>query len=225
MPFTTAYLGLVLPPFWARISIAVVMVTLLGIQLVKPAPDPLEWASVFALVGAGAAIGLLVRDAHHAAWIQSLLLSRSDQLTGVLNRRGFLEQLADELHAAGTADRPLGLLLIDLNGFKRVNDTEGHPAGDAPLAWVASTIADQLPGDAALGRLGGDEFAVALPGPATWRRRAPATPSSGSCASGPRGPDVRSRRVQARQRHARARRGRRGAARRRAEGAGPGPVA
>lgn len=163
MPFTTAYLGLVLPAFWSRVSIAVVMLTLLGIQLVHPVGDVLAWGSAFVLVAAGAAIGLLVRYAHQTARRQSLLLSRSDQLTGALNRRGFLDQLGDELRSAAAAGEPLALMLVDLNDFKQVNDTAGHTAGDALLAWVGATIPAHLPDDAAFGRLGGDEFAVALP--------------------------------------------------------------
>ncbi len=160
MPFTTAYLGLVLPRSYSRIALAVVMVTLVGIQLARPVDDVLAWGSAFVLVAAGGAIGLLVRHAHQKAREQALLLSRSDQLTGALNRRGFLEQLGDELRG----DRPIALLLVDLNDFKRVNDTEGHAAGDALLAWVGATIPAHLPSDAAFGRLGGDEFAIALPG-------------------------------------------------------------
>lgn len=163
MPFTTAYLGLVLPRYWSRISLAVVMVTLMGIQLVRPVDDVLAWGSTFVLVAAGGAIGLLVRDAHQKAREQSLLLSRSDQLTGALNRRGFLEQLGDELRSAQATGKPIALMLVDLNDFKHVNDTEGHAAGDALLAWVGATIPEELPGDAAFGRLGGDEFAIALP--------------------------------------------------------------
>ncbi|MBJ7518296.1 MAG: GGDEF domain-containing protein [Solirubrobacteraceae bacterium] len=163
MPFTTAYLGLVLPRSYSRIALAVVMVTLVGIQLARPVDDVLAWGSAFVLVAAGGAIGLLVRHAHQKAREQSLLLSRSDQLTGALNRRGFLEQLGDELRGG----RPIALMLVDLNDFKRVNDTEGHAAGDALLAWVGATIPAYLPDDAAFGRLGGDEFAIALPGATT----------------------------------------------------------
>ncbi|MFA9270546.1 MAG: diguanylate cyclase domain-containing protein [Baekduiaceae bacterium] len=163
MPFTTAYLGLVLPRYWSRISLAVVMLTLLGIQLVRPVDDVLAWGSAFVLVAAGGAIGLLVRHAHQKSREQSLLLSRSDQLTGALNRRGFLEQLGDELRGAQADGEPIALMLVDLNEFKHVNDTEGHAAGDALLAWVGATIPTALPDDAAFGRLGGDEFAIALP--------------------------------------------------------------
>jgi diguanylate cyclase (GGDEF)-like protein len=87
-------------------------------------------------------------------------LSRTDPLTGSLNRRGFEEALERALRAGG----PFGLITLDLDGLKRVNDEQGHAAGDALLcAAVASLRAAVRPQDP-VGRLGGDEFAVLLPG-------------------------------------------------------------
>ena len=91
-------------------------------------------------------------------------LSRSDPLTGVLNRRGFTERFEAELSDHVRHDgRPLGLIVIDLDDFKRVNDTRGHAAGDELLREVAETLAADLRPSDVLGRLGGDEFAVLLP--------------------------------------------------------------
>ena len=102
-------------------------------------------------------------------------LSRSDPLTGCLNRRGFTErfeaELSDYVRQAG---RPLGLIVIDLDDFKAVNDSQGHAAGDAMLCRVAAALgADLRPSDV-LARLGGDEFAVLLPeaGPGQLRAAA-----------------------------------------------------
>jgi diguanylate cyclase (GGDEF)-like protein len=91
-------------------------------------------------------------------------LSRSDPLTGCLNRRGFTERFEAELSDYVRHDgRPLGLIVIDLDNFKAVNDTQGHAAGDALLCRVAVALgADLRPSDV-LARLGGDEFAVLLP--------------------------------------------------------------
>ncbi|MDP9399735.1 MAG: GGDEF domain-containing protein [Actinomycetota bacterium] len=90
-------------------------------------------------------------------------LSRTDPLTGCLNRRGFEERLAPEVGAADRTPAPLGLLLVDLDDFKAVNDTRGHAAGDELLAWVAATLGAGLRPLDAVGRLGGDEFAVLVP--------------------------------------------------------------
>ena len=102
-------------------------------------------------------------------------LSRSDPLTGALNRRGFTERFAAELSDHMRHDgRPLGLIVLDLDNFKRVNDTRGHAAGDDLLCAVAAALAADLRPSDVLGRLGGDEFAVLLPeaGPGELRAAA-----------------------------------------------------
>jgi diguanylate cyclase (GGDEF)-like protein len=91
--------------------------------------------------------------------------ARRDPLTGLINRSGFLEQL----EAAGVGGDPprIGVLYIDLDGFKGVNDAHGHRIGDDVLAQVGQRITGVLrPGDV-VGRLGGDEFAVLCPHLAT----------------------------------------------------------
>jgi diguanylate cyclase len=100
-------------------------------------------------------LGLLLsslRDARLANEAQRL--SRTDDLTGLGNRRAVMERLAL------SEERPLALLLIDLNGFKAVNDTFGHPEGDRLLAQVGRRLADVLPQADLVARLGGDEFAI-----------------------------------------------------------------
>ncbi|HYZ27411.1 MAG TPA: diguanylate cyclase [Thermoleophilaceae bacterium] len=91
-------------------------------------------------------------------------ISRADPLTGSLNRRGFGERFQAELNAAERAGQPLGLLQIDLDKFKEINDTQGHAAGDELLIWVVRTLQELLRPTDWVGRLGGDEFAVLLPG-------------------------------------------------------------
>jgi diguanylate cyclase (GGDEF)-like protein len=92
------------------------------------------------------------------------LASRTDHLTGMLNRRGFHERAEGELARAARSGDDVALVLVDLDGFKRVNDAHGHAAGDALLCWVSDRLRAGLrPSDAA-GRLGGDEFALLLPG-------------------------------------------------------------
>lgn len=89
-------------------------------------------------------------------------LSRSDVLTECLNRRGFEEHVAAALAAAERGGPQPSLLLIDLDGFKRVNDSRGHAAGDELLQWVAATLRATVRTEDSVARLGGDEFAVLL---------------------------------------------------------------
>jgi diguanylate cyclase (GGDEF)-like protein len=91
-------------------------------------------------------------------------ISRADPLTGSLNRRGFAERFVAELNGAQRSGQPLGLLQIDLDNFKQINDTQGHAAGDELLIWVVASLENTLRPTDWVGRLGGDEFAVLLPG-------------------------------------------------------------
>ncbi|WP_337062147.1 sensor domain-containing diguanylate cyclase [Kineococcus sp. G2] len=88
-----------------------------------------------------------------------------DQLTGLPNRAALLGSLGDALDPV-TGNGRVALLLIDLDGFKRVNDTLGHHTGDVLLQQVAARLLALLPAGATAARLGGDELAVALTGPA-----------------------------------------------------------
>lgn len=90
--------------------------------------------------------------------------ARRDVLTGLLNRRGFEEQLEAELARATRSERPVALILGDADHFKQVNDRLGHPAGDAALLRVAQVLehAGRL-GDT-VARLGGEEFVFIAPG-------------------------------------------------------------
>ncbi|SDD11034.1 diguanylate cyclase (GGDEF) domain-containing protein [Geodermatophilus telluris] len=102
-----------------------------------------------------------------AAYAQEIAaLARRDGLTGTLNHRAFHERLDAHVRRSA-ADHPVSLLIVDVDSFKTVNDTFGHPAGDGVLQLVGATLTELTrPGDVA-GRLGGDEFALLLPGTAT----------------------------------------------------------
>jgi diguanylate cyclase (GGDEF)-like protein len=92
-------------------------------------------------------------------------LSRLDALTGLANRRHFSDALEAEVARAHVEDRPLALLIVDIDHFKRFNDTHGHVAGDLALVAFAQRLRDQL-GERGvqLARVGGEEFALLLPG-------------------------------------------------------------
>lgn len=90
-------------------------------------------------------------------------LTRLDGLTGLFNRNTFVELARQELDRAQRQGSDTALLLMDLDHFKRVNDTWGHPAGDAVLRNVASVASRTVRSTDLVGRLGGEEFIVLLP--------------------------------------------------------------
>ena len=103
-----------------------------------------------------AALDSLRATSHQLSQTEALI--RSDELTGLHNRRGLTQHLHDRQHNAATTG--LGLLLVDCDRFKRVNDDHGHLVGDRVLQGVANILRSVVgPGDIAC-RLGGDEFCL-----------------------------------------------------------------
>ena len=86
-----------------------------------------------------------------------------DGLTGVNNKRHLMETLEREIPRARRHQRPLTLLMFDLDHFKRINDTFGHLAGDYTLKEFATVVKNRLRPDDTIARYGGEEFAVVLP--------------------------------------------------------------
>jgi len=90
-------------------------------------------------------------------------LAVTDELTGLYNRRFFLQRWEWECNRARRYQRPLACLMVDVNGFKQVNDQLGHHAGDGVLRQVAQELKGLMRQSDILARFGGDEFIVALP--------------------------------------------------------------
>lgn len=112
---------------------------------------------------------LSARDAHERTLAEIALaeraleletLSTTDALTGLLNRRGFVEVAAKQLETARQADRALAVVFVDLDGLKPINDRLGHEIGDQAIAEAARVLRDVCRGQDIVARLGGDEFAI-----------------------------------------------------------------
>jgi diguanylate cyclase (GGDEF)-like protein len=114
--------------------------------------------------------GLAITNADTSAHL--LAQATSDPLTGLLNHRAFQQRVENEVRRAQRYDRPLALVLLDLDHFKGINDAYGHQAGDAALMQAASILGGDARAGDVLGRIGGDEFALLLP----------ETGSEGACA-------------------------------------------
>jgi diguanylate cyclase (GGDEF)-like protein/PAS domain S-box-containing protein len=87
-----------------------------------------------------------------------------DMLTGLDNRSAFMRRLDRVLEGARAQGRAVGVLFIDLDGFKQINDSLGHEGGDTVLTEIAAVLRTTLTGSDVIGRIGGDEFAVVLTG-------------------------------------------------------------
>jgi diguanylate cyclase (GGDEF)-like protein len=126
-------------------------------------PENIAWAGI----GVGAVTLFLLVTARTWGFVKQVQeqagqledLAMHDELTGLSNRRRFERRLA-----AALAEGSPHVLLLDLNGFKSVNDRFGHGVGDELLVAVAERLAAELPAGALAARMGGDEFAVLLPG-------------------------------------------------------------
>ena len=125
----------------------------------------------------GRVVSLIVNQASAAIDLIELLeanksLALHDGLTSLLNRRAFDEQLERAVSQAERAGQPLSLLMLDLDHFKRLNDTYGHAVGDIALQAASAEIRLQVRGGDLAARYGGEEFAIILPdtdGPAAFR--------------------------------------------------------
>jgi diguanylate cyclase (GGDEF)-like protein len=90
-------------------------------------------------------------------------LASTDSLTGVLNRRAFMKEAMNKFDLAKRYQRPLSLLMLDVDHFKKVNDTYGHQTGDHVLTQLSAVMKDSLRSTDIISRIGGEEFAIILP--------------------------------------------------------------
>jgi diguanylate cyclase (GGDEF)-like protein len=95
---------------------------------------------------------------------QLKLLATTDDLTGLCNRRCFMDRAEYEIEQAGRHKRPLSLAQIDIDHFKNINDTHGHLAGDDALRFLATSLTALVRSTDTVARTGGDEFIILLPG-------------------------------------------------------------
>jgi diguanylate cyclase (GGDEF)-like protein len=123
---------------------------------------PFEPAELVARVGAALRVKKL-QDELRRRNDELDAISRTDALTGLFNRRHLEEQLRVNVGASERYGYGIGLLLLDVDHFKQVNDTYGHPAGDDVLCELAARIVQGLRAGDIAGRWGGEEFLVILP--------------------------------------------------------------
>ena len=116
------------------------------------------------LVGLQAERRLRLQDDRERLIAELQATAMRDQLTGLPNRRAWDDRLERELSRAERAQEPLSVAVVDLDGLKRINDTQGHDHGDRLLARSADAWTGVLRQSDFLARLGGDEFVVLLPG-------------------------------------------------------------
>lgn len=142
-------------------AVAVAIAAAVSLRLAREA-DITTAVGVFWLIGfSNASVSLGIRGISRTVRMY-VERSEKDPLTGLLNRRGFIDVVTACLAQPSTTHTHLVVLMVDLDDFKQVNDTHGHAAGDRVLLEVAELLRHHLPPDAAISRAGGEEFLIAL---------------------------------------------------------------
>jgi diguanylate cyclase (GGDEF)-like protein len=108
---------------------------------------------------------LVWRDVTDRKWLETELrrLAVTDELTGLYNRRHFFSRGDEDIEIARRYDRPLSLIMVDIDHFKEVNDQYGHEAGDRALVALSGVLSSMLRSVDCIGRIGGEEFAMLMP--------------------------------------------------------------
>jgi len=139
------------------LSAGVIALLVLALRPTGSVGKYLVIVALITLTAVGGRLVVALRDANRAA--EAFALSRSDDLTQLPNRRAVLALMEERLDS----HQPLSLMILDLDGFKDVNDTLGHPAGDTVLQLIAHRMRAALAPEIMIARLGGDEFATVMP--------------------------------------------------------------
>ena len=178
---------LVARPLWTGLLVLSTWSALLVSLVTAPASMPLESlsatavyltsASVLGLVAHRQRYQFAMREFHTRLRMDELLLrlerqSQEDALTGLANRRRWDSELLAACETARATDTAVGVVLVDLDHFKQVNDNFGHAGGDEALRLVAALLTEHVRAGDLVARLGGDELALLLPGVDVDRARA-----------------------------------------------------
>jgi diguanylate cyclase (GGDEF)-like protein len=150
---TSGALGLVVPLRAGGRSLGA-----LELRLAEPLAE--DDVKIVELLAAAAAVAL--QNAH--LYQETQRLATTDALTGLSNYRHFHDLLTLEVERARRMEYPVGLVIMDLDHFKSVNDRHGHPMGDVALRLVADQLRKRLRRTDVVGRIGGEEFGAILPG-------------------------------------------------------------
>jgi diguanylate cyclase (GGDEF)-like protein len=162
----TIWFGVMATELERRIGFGVIVACCFGPMLIfGPPAYPVSFGHALLLVIVGASVALTLR----AVTRELQRLNRSlreqashDDLTGVLNRRGWTETAPRELARASRLGTPVALVLLDLDAFKALNDSRGHAEGDRILRETAARLTGALRTSDVVARLGGDEFVALL---------------------------------------------------------------
>lgn len=125
----------------------------------QPRRFPREKLEMLSVLGSFASMSIDNARLHQ----RTLELACTDGLTGLYNQRQFKKMFQDEVARAGRYNKPLSIILLDVDDFKKFNDTYGHPNGDIVLQEMASLLRELLRGSDTVFRYGGEEFVILLP--------------------------------------------------------------
>jgi diguanylate cyclase (GGDEF)-like protein len=135
----------------------------MGVLMVRSDDSTRIWQETEILLLRTVADQVTVAVNHARLFAQTQQQALTDVLTNCFNRRFFEMQLERDMHLATRMRQPVSLILLDVDNFKKVNDTFGHDAGDMALRQLANSLREELRGVDTAARYGGEEFAVILP--------------------------------------------------------------